>query len=310
MREKGFIAPLLLVVLILVVSVSAYLIVKNSNEVPTSTQPSVVIGTPVQQTSVLPIPSSYCQQTDVPLPSLAPEAINNLKKGQPKIELAYASKTNLSDPIIKANTDADTVFVKKTINPLPIVGSPLISLSSQNRYGYNFPAVNRESTATYNRDISQLFINMDQVSEHAILHEMAHYLSIIQDRKNLEGYMPADYMEAAGKAEGLLLNCIRKYDKAPNMQAIDVLDKKFKSNQQVTWNEIVDASNVYSAQIYQNPQSFLQFKGTNPLPEQVKKRADDELYAEFSAYLLEAQEKNLFDTNYQHPVYKILAIFR
>lgn len=263
------------------------------------------------------IPPCY-PGTLTPLPNLDTSLIHNpnskIGKGSPKIGIAYHNRTDFSNPSIKANTDSDIQHVTKIFSNLPIIGYLTVSLSSQNRYGYNFPAVNQESSATYEKVTNQLFVNMDesQTTDHVILHETAHYLSVRQNSENLTPYLTQSFSEAALQAEKDLLSCIRKYDKNPTMQASDEnLANKLKTNSQVTWQEIVDASNVYPSQIYQNSSDFLQFRNSTDVDiNQVKTRADDELYAEFSAFLIEAQTAGLFDNTYQHPVYRIFAAIK
>lgn len=235
-------------------------------------------------------------------------------KGGARIELAYPDKTNLADPGVKANVEEDIRYVSSIFKDLPILGYPLVSLSAQKRYGYTFNAVNKDSVGTYNKSVNQLFLNMEEGSkkpieaEHLIFHEMAHYLSVKYNRENLAPYLSRNAADQAEEAENNLLDQIRKYDQNPDLGASDTFSAKLESKTPVTWQEIVDAANSYPAWIWQNPKDFLQFSKTqNPDMVEVRKRADEELLAEFTSFLQQAQKAGLYDSSYQHPVYKILA---
>lgn len=251
-----------------------------------------------QDASNPPAAPSILQATPIITPG------STINKGTARIELAYADRTDLSDVRVKANTDSDIQYVTEIINSLPIIGSPLVSLSAQERYGYTFPAVNSRSIATYDNEVNQLFINMEKRDEHVILHEMAHYLDAKNNTKNLASYLTETVLAQAAQAGDSLLDSIRIYDTNPQTGADDIVNQKIQAGMPVTREEIVNAANVYPTEIWQNPQDFLQFQGQEDIDlDKVKNRADQELYAEFTAFLLRAQKAGVYD--YQHPVYKI-----
>lgn len=236
----------------------------------------------------------------------------SMGEGEAKIELAYAENTNLHDPIIKQHIEEDMLAVKVIIQQLPILGYPTIALSAQDRYGYDFPAVNRDSLGTFYKERRYMFLNMENTDtmlrEHLVLHELGgHYLSVLQNREYLSKFMDPESIQQAEKAEEALLHKIRKYKDIASSDADKILEEKIAAHQQVTLEEIIDASNVYPSDIWNNPQDSLQFSGENAKPEKVAERADRELLAEFVSYLLQAQNAGSFDHAYQHPVLSILA---
>lgn len=269
----------------------------NTTNTKTSLQPST-------KPTLTPISANQ-----LPSPSVSINSQNSqIGKGIAKIQLAYYDRTNLEDPTIKTNTDSDIQYVTEIMNDLPILGYPLVSLSAQNRYGYTFPAVNGQSIATYNSTINQLFINMETRDKHVILHETAHYLDPKSNSKNLSPYLTESTLSQAIKTRDNLLNNIRKYDNKPQLDTDIMLNQKIKEGLQVSWQEIVDAANVYSTEIWKNPKNYLQFQNQENIDQnEVKSRADSELYAEFTAFLLRAQKANSYDRSYQHPVYKLFA---
>lgn len=186
-----------------------------------------------------------------------------------------------------------------------MLGSPLYSLSAQERYGYDFPAVNGESAATYNKGPNQVFMNMDNRSPHITWHESAHYLSVRQNRANLAPYIDLTSANQAFVAELDLLDRIRRYkgqlDESKDLMAM------IRAGDVVSLDDVINEANFYPQEVWTDPNSFLQFRGRRPSPQELQQRADDELYAEFTAYLQAAQGSGLLRDRFEHPVYKIFS---
>lgn len=265
---------------------------------------------------------SYCVSEAIPQaligrigdPIEPPEQGNLVGEGAPRIRLAYHA--NLANPRVRANVEGDINYVRGILKDFPILGYPLVSLSAQERYGYNFQAVNKDNVGVYYRSINQLFLNMEGRDtydfEHLILHELGHYLSVKQNRQNLAPYLTPEVADQAEQAEEDLLNQIRRYEQI-RVTLTTTIDfyRKLESKTPITWDDIVTAANVYPADIWLNSKKYLQFEGDqNPDPKEVRRRADAELYAEFTALLLQAQRAGLYDPSFQQPVYKILADFK
>lgn len=314
MGQKGFIPILITLAIILVIGITlgAYSLGTLKSSKPQTINPVVTSETIASPSPII------INATSLPSSPLLTSSNPGSKigKGAANIQLAYPDKTDLTNRTVKANVDYDIQFVTQIINKLPIVGSPLISLSAQERYGYGVGArtVNGSSLGTYNKTINQLFLNMEQgskdpvLTEHLILHEMAHYLSIKYNSQNLLPYLSQAAADQITKAENQLIDEIRTYDKNANPEASDTLFAKLNSKTPITWQEIVNAANTYPADIWQNPHNYLQFSETQNIDiNEVKTRADSELYAEFTSFLLQAQNANLYDKSYQHPAYKIFS---
>lgn len=264
--------------------------------------------------SLLGLPDNPVQNNLPTPPPVEQNQSGEIGKGQAKISLAYPERTNLQDPVIKTRVDHDLQEVTLVVSKLPILGYPLVSLSAQDRYGYAFPAVDQGSVGRFHSAIPQLFLNMEEDRsfdrEHLILHEVAgHYLSVRQDEyQKLKPYIDQVSADKAVSAEEKLISEIKRYkDAATNNPSLtDKIVQKIESNQSVSWEEIIDAANVYSADLWQNPKNYLQFRDELNIDwKKVEKRADSELYADFTAFLLLAQNRGLFDPGYQHSVLKI-----
>lgn len=262
--------------------------------------------------SLLVVPDNPAQH-NLPTPTPVEKSQSGeIGKGEAQISLAYQERTNLQDPVIKTRVEEDIETVTAVVNRLPILGDPLVSLSAQERYGYDFPAVDRDSIGRFHKEIGQLFLNMEIDDpferEHLILHELGgHYLSVRQNFDKLAQYMDPESAQKALLTENDLITRIKKYKENQNPEAVDIILDKFNNRQRITWEEIVEAANDYAYDVWQNPTKYLQFRDKPVDWKKVEERADDELYADFTAFLLQAQNLGLFDKNYQHPVLEILA---
>lgn len=203
--------------------------------------------------SLLGVPDNPVKNNLPPPPPIEQNQTGEIGKGQAKIGLAYPDQTNLDDPIIKARVDQDLQEVTATISRLPILGHPLVSLSAQDRYGYTFPAVEKgDVVGRYMTAIPQLFLNMEEDRpldrEHLILHELGgHYLSVRQDEyKKLEPYIDEASAEKALREEEKLISQIKRYKEAAanNPDYTDKIIQKIETNQQISWEEIVNAAST------------------------------------------------------------------
>lgn len=223
------------------------------------------------------------------------------------IKLAYNEDTNYIEPY-KSRIEEDFKRVKDIISLLPLVGRTSISLSAKSRYGYNFDSVTPGQLGQYYNAPNYIFLNMEDQSslEHLILHEVGgHYLSVRQNLNNLKAYLTSEQVKDIENSEINLIKSIKRYkeEKDFSKSARDI-KVNLSTNFKISWDELVDAANDYPSDIWRHPSSYTQFKDKIDLSA-VEKRADDELYAEFTAYLLRAQKRGLFDCMYEHPVLKI-----
>lgn len=237
-------------------------------------------------------------------------------EGEAIISVAYADETNFNDPEVKARIDEDIAFIKNVLSGMPIVGYPQIDISAQDRYKYNFPAVtNLGQLGAYDKERNYAFLNMEEtdpvIRRWLLNHEIGgHYLSTLTNAKNLQGYIDEESAERAKQAEIDLLNQIRRYEQGYEEREANrpdlVIDQKFRDGIPVTFEEIVEAANVYPSHVFHHPEEYREFKFAGAIDsEKVRKRAEEELAAEFTGYLLTAQQLGLFDRNYEHPVHAI-----
>lgn len=238
-------------------------------------------------------------------------------KGEVQISVAYADKTNFDDPEVKARIDEDIVFIKDVVSRLPIIGYPLIAISAQGRYKYDFPAVTPGQLGVYQKFMNYFFLNMEETDpltrRYLLNHEMGgHYLSTNKNAENLRGYIDEESAQLAKQAEIDLLNQIRRYEEKYEKREAErpdlVVDQKLRDGIPVTIEEIIEAANVYPSDLFHHPEEYIQFRSADRIdPGEVRQRAESELYGEFTGFLLTAQQLGLFDPNYQHPVH---AVFR
>lgn len=231
---------------------------------------------------------------------------NNSKNVQ--IKLAYDRESNYKEPY-KTRIDEDIKKVNQILSALPLVGETSISLSAKARYEYNFNSVTPGQLGQYYVLPNYAFFNMEEQNEieHLVLHEMGgHYLSVRQNSANLSKFLTRDQIEKIKKTEDDLINSIKRYKtKKEFKNTAAYVDSKIKNNFKVGWDELVDAANSYPSDVWNNPSSYTQFNINGVDQKAVEKRADDELYAEFTAYFVRAQKKGLFDCSYKHPVLEL-----
>ncbi len=301
---------------------------------------------------VLPMAARSGLLTDWRVPP-PPEKAIGIGRGEVVISLAWQEKTNMNDARVRANIEEDFASVKALSEKLPVLGYPGISLSAQDRYGYDFKAVDDSSIGRYNESPvsympDYIFLNMEvrdlEQRKHLVWHELGgHYLDPEKSSTGyLAQYLTVESRSLAIEAKQKLLGEIRRYKGRPaqsqerkerhsrwgeegvdkngkpiehlrvntarsassvELDAWSLLEDKFANKQQVTWDEIVNASNVYPQDVWEHPTEFLRFKdmvGRDSV--KIQAAADKELYAEFTAYLLRAQDLGLFDSSYKHPV--------
>lgn len=244
-----------------------------------------------------------------------PIETREIGKGEAKVGIGYLERTNLNDPEVKARTDEDIQFVKDVLSELPILGYPEIAISAHDRYKYDFPSITPGQLGAYQKGRNYFFINMEKtdpvIRRHVVNHEMGgHYLSTCFNAGNLEGYIDEESAAKAKQAEIDLLNQIRRYEHDYEKREAErpdlILDQKFRDGVPVTFEEIVQAANVYPAYLLHNPQEFIRFKFRDRIDmKAVRQSAEEELAGEFAGFLLTAQQLGLFDSNYEHPVLKI-----
>ena len=229
------------------------------------------------------------------------------------VRVAYIRETNYIEPY-KSRIREDIARVKEILSILPLIGETAISLSAQSRYGYEFQATSPDIFGEYSKDINYAFVNMEDQGqvEQGILHEMGgHYLSAKHNSENLNSLTP-DQVVSLTQAEDDLVSSIKRYKNNKNYQdALDRVEDKLSLGLfMISWEELVDVANSYASNIWDNPSSYKEFRGTAIDQKAVEERADKELYAEFTAYLLRAQKKGLFDCSYEHPVLKIFKTIK
>lgn len=236
-------------------------------------------------------------------------------KGEAKIGVYYAEETNFDDPEVKARINEDIASIKDVLSHLPILGYPNIDISAQERYKYDFPAVTPGQLGVYKKLQNYFFLNMEETDpvarRYLLNHEMGgHYLSTLTNAENLQGYIDEESAAKARQAEIDLLNQIRRYEQGYEEREVKrpdlVVDQKFRDGIPVTLEEIIEAANIYPSDVFHHPEEYIEFKFADTIdPEKVRKRAEEELAAEFTGFLLTAQQLGLFDRNYEHPVHAI-----
>ena len=232
-------------------------------------------------------------------------------KGSMRVGLAYPDKTNLNDPEVSARVKEDIAYVESLVNIYPIFGNPTAALAAHYRYKYDFsigPTLGR-----YNKSYNQLYISVENgpspFLEHIILHETAHFADSY-NTDNIARFMPQETYEKARIAREQLLKEVGKYSVTSYEEyeklwnANDILEQKIANKQPVALQEIIDGANAYPADVWRYPEGYIQFKDGIDR-NKVKERADDELYADFTAYLLRSQRYELLKESYEHPVLKI-----
>jgi hypothetical protein len=252
----------------------------------------------------------YVKENYRSIPSCNLEKFDNLENVD--IRLAYIRETNSIEPY-KSNIEKDMRKVSDTVSFLPLVGKTSISLSAKSRYGYDFKSVTPGRLGEYNSFPNDTFLNMEEPIgvEHTILHEIGgHYLSGYNS-KNLGPYLTESQINEINQAEYKLISSIKRYKEESfnnnlHLVTADYVDSKIRNGFKVSWEELINAANSYPAEVWNFPSHYIEFQQDDNVDRKaVEERADKELYADFTAYLIRALDKGVIDCSYKHPVLEI-----
>ncbi len=136
------------------------------------------------------------------------------------VEPCFKDGTNMADEEVRKNVETDVAFVKNAIAAIPKIGNPSICISAQKRYKYDFPAVEKDSNVIArimaHETFVAIFINMEQgptvEAEHAIIHEMMHYLDPVGNKAYLAKHISAEQVQKAEEKRIELMHAISNFD--------------------------------------------------------------------------------------------------